>query len=80
MADEQRDEEHEPDASEPEEDAPAGESEGEGLEPESVDPTWFDMASTTTCPVCGAAGAMMLGDGTFCPTCGEVTTPRDRPS
>jgi hypothetical protein len=39
-------------------------------------PTWFDTALTTTCPACGAPGAMSLGEGIFCPTCGEVSTPR----
>jgi len=49
-------------------------------EPEPAAPSWFDMASTTTCPACGAAGAVMLGEGVFCPTCGEVTTPRQPPT
>jgi hypothetical protein len=35
---------------------------------------WASTAPTTTCPSCGAAGAVMLGGGTFCPTCGEVST------
>jgi hypothetical protein len=60
-------------------DADVGAEEG-GAEQEPPAPSWFELASTTTCPACGAAGAMMLGEGVFCPTCGQVTTPRDRPS
>ena len=35
---------------------------------------WARTAQTHTCPACGAAGALQLGGGLFCPTCGEVTT------
>jgi hypothetical protein len=35
---------------------------------------WAAGAQTSTCPACGAAGALTLGGGVFCPTCGEVTT------
>jgi hypothetical protein len=35
---------------------------------------WAASASTATCPVCGASGALSLGGGLFCPTCGEVST------
>ncbi len=35
---------------------------------------WIASAPTTTCPACGAAGAVTLGGGVFCPTCGEVST------
>lgn len=35
---------------------------------------WIATTKTTTCPACGAAGAVTLGGGVFCPTCGEVTT------
>jgi hypothetical protein len=35
---------------------------------------WAASAPTTTCPNCGAAGAVMLGGGVFCPTCKEVST------
>jgi hypothetical protein len=35
---------------------------------------WAASAPTTTCPACGARGAVMLGGGVFCPTCGEVST------
>jgi hypothetical protein len=42
---------------------------------EHVDITdWTRSAQTRTCPACGAAGALELGGGLFCPTCGEVTT------
>jgi uncharacterized Zn finger protein (UPF0148 family) len=35
---------------------------------------WLRAAQTQSCPACGAAGALMLGGGIFCPTCGEITT------
>ena len=35
---------------------------------------WVRSAQKATCPACGAAGALTLGGGLFCPTCGEVTT------
>jgi uncharacterized Zn finger protein (UPF0148 family) len=35
---------------------------------------WIATTKTTACPVCGSAGAVTLGGGVFCPTCGEVTT------
>jgi len=35
---------------------------------------WARSADRGTCPACGAAGALQLGGGTFCPSCGEVTT------
>ena len=35
---------------------------------------WFRSAQRRSCPACGAAGAVELGGGLFCPTCGEVTT------
>ncbi len=35
---------------------------------------WLAGAQTSTCPACGAAGALTLGGGLFCPTCGEITT------
>jgi hypothetical protein len=34
---------------------------------------WLATANTTTCPVCDAPGALTLGGGIFCPTCGKVT-------
>ena len=34
---------------------------------------WASSAQTHTCPACGAAGALQLGGGIFCPTCKEVT-------
>jgi hypothetical protein len=34
---------------------------------------WLATADTATCPSCGASGALMLGGGIFCPTCGEVS-------
>jgi hypothetical protein len=36
--------------------------------------SWAASAPTTTCPACGASGAVMLGGGVFCPTCREVST------
>jgi len=42
---------------------------------ESIDISgWARSAETRTCPACGAGGALLLGGGVFCPTCGEVTT------
>jgi hypothetical protein len=35
---------------------------------------WTRAAERRTCPACGAAGALGLGGGLFCPSCGEVTT------
>jgi uncharacterized Zn finger protein (UPF0148 family) len=35
---------------------------------------WFSSIRRLTCPACGAAGALSLGGGVFCPTCGETTT------
>jgi hypothetical protein len=35
---------------------------------------WAASAQTTTCPSCGASGAVMLGGGIFCPACKEVST------
>lgn len=35
---------------------------------------WLASSNKTTCPACGASGAVTLGGGIFCPTCGEVTT------
>jgi hypothetical protein len=35
---------------------------------------WLRAAQTQSCPACGAAGALMLGGGIFCPSCGEITT------
>jgi ribosomal protein S27AE len=44
-------------------------------EEESIDITgWARSAQRRTCPACGAAGALELGGGLFCPSCGEVTT------
>ena len=42
---------------------------------EAVDiSAWARSAERRTCPACGAAGALQLGGGLFCPSCGEVTT------
>ncbi|MEI8105016.1 MAG: hypothetical protein WCH31_04120 [Actinomycetes bacterium] len=35
---------------------------------------WLQAAKSKTCPECDATGAMMLGGGIFCPTCGKVST------
>jgi uncharacterized Zn finger protein (UPF0148 family) len=35
---------------------------------------WAASAATATCPACGASGALSLGGGLFCPSCGEVST------
>jgi hypothetical protein len=35
---------------------------------------WARSAQTRSCPACGAAGALLLGGGLFCPACGEVST------
>jgi hypothetical protein len=35
---------------------------------------WVAGNQKTSCPACGATGALTLGGGIFCPTCGEVTT------
>jgi hypothetical protein len=34
---------------------------------------WARSAPTQSCPACGAAGAVQLGGGVFCPTCGEIS-------
>ena len=48
-------------------------AEGEGLPDTSA---WFASSRKTTCPACGASGALMLGGGAFYPSCDEVTTNR----
>jgi hypothetical protein len=35
---------------------------------------WLASTQKLNCPSCGATGALPLGGGIFCPTCGEVTT------
>ena len=35
---------------------------------------WSSTTKKLTCPACGAAGALTLGGGVFCPACGEVST------
>ncbi len=35
---------------------------------------WVSSTQKSTCPACGAAGALTLGGGIFCPTCGAVST------
>jgi hypothetical protein len=35
---------------------------------------WLASTQKLNCPACGATGALPLGGGIFCPTCGEVTT------
>ena len=35
---------------------------------------WSSANKKITCPACGASGALTLGGGVFCPTCGEVST------
>jgi hypothetical protein len=35
---------------------------------------WLASSPKTTCPACGAPGALMLGGGVFCPGCGDLTT------
>jgi hypothetical protein len=35
---------------------------------------WSSTTKKITCPACGAPGALTLGGGVFCPTCGEVST------
>jgi uncharacterized Zn finger protein (UPF0148 family) len=34
---------------------------------------WARTAERRICPACGAPGALELGGGLFCPSCGEVT-------
>jgi hypothetical protein len=47
----------------------------EDLDEEAPDISeWSRDTKKTTCPACGAAGALTLGGGIFCPSCGEVTT------
>jgi hypothetical protein len=47
----------------------------EGEDEDAVDiSAWAQSAERRTCPACGAAGALQLGGGLFCPGCGEVTT------
>ena len=68
MADDEHDHEHHDHAHDHDHDHSHGEEE----EPDIS--AWASAAPTTTCPACGAAGAVMLGGGVFCPTCGEVST------
>jgi hypothetical protein len=35
---------------------------------------WAAGAASGVCPACGASGALSLGGGLFCPTCGEIST------
>jgi hypothetical protein len=35
---------------------------------------WVAGSAKTACPACGAPGALALGGGVFCPSCGVVTT------
>ena len=35
---------------------------------------WARTAERRSCPACGAVGALQLGGGLYCPSCGEVTT------
>ncbi len=35
---------------------------------------WAASAARAVCPACGAAGALSLGGGLFCPACGETST------
>jgi hypothetical protein len=35
---------------------------------------WIASAQPANCPACGAPGALTLGGGVFCPTCGEIST------
>jgi hypothetical protein len=52
-----------------------GEDDEHGGDDKSIDiSAWARSAQRRTCPACGAAGALELGGGLFCPTCGEVTT------
>jgi hypothetical protein len=47
----------------------------DGHEDDGVDAAaWFRAAERGLCPTCGAAGALVLGGGLFCPSCGEITT------
>jgi ribosomal protein L37AE/L43A len=47
----------------------------EGEEEDAPDISgWSAATRKTTCPACGAPGAVTLGGGIFCPTCREVTT------
>jgi ribosomal protein S27AE len=50
-----------------------GDDEEEAEEQEPDISEWSAATKKTTCPSCGAAGAVTLGGGVFCPTCGEVT-------
>jgi ribosomal protein S27AE len=44
-------------------------------EEDSIDVSgWARSAEKRSCPACGAPGALFLGGGLFCPSCGEVTT------
>jgi hypothetical protein len=47
--------------------------EGEGEEVPDIS-EWSSTTKKITCPACGAPGALTLGGGVFCPTCGEVST------
>jgi hypothetical protein len=45
----------------------------DGEEPGPDISGWVAAARTTTCPACGASGALSLGGGVFCPACGETS-------
>jgi hypothetical protein len=58
-------------------DEPDGETEPEHADEEGEVPDISEWSSSTkkiACPACGSPGALTLGGGVFCPTCGEVST------
>jgi ribosomal protein L37AE/L43A len=50
-----------------------GDHEGEADDAPDIS-EWSASTKKTTCPACGAAGAVTLGGGIFCPACREVST------
>jgi hypothetical protein len=53
---------------------PVDDDEGSGEDEESAPDisSWAAAAKAASCPSCGAAGALSLGGGLFCPSCGQT--------
>lgn len=53
---------------------PIGDDGGSGEDDESAPDisSWAAAAKAATCPGCGATGALSLGGGLFCPSCGQT--------
>jgi hypothetical protein len=53
---------------------PVGADEGSSEDEEEAPDisSWAAAAKAATCPGCGAPGALSLGGGLFCPSCGQT--------